>query len=109
MPESPLFGWLSDEVERRTSLSRLEARGTVRLVLKEAGLDPSALDAKQLGVVLARLMPDALKKRGVADADVVCRRLGDALQMALPTLVETKDAAYGVFERLGRDPKGKKP
>ncbi len=109
MPESPLFGWLSDELERRTSLSRLEARGTVRLVLKEAGLEASALDAKQLNVVLARLMPDALKKRGVADAPVVCRRIADALLLAGPTLTETSDATYGVFERLGREPKGKKP
>ena len=31
MPSSPSFEWVSQELERITSLERLEARGTLRL------------------------------------------------------------------------------
>lgn len=106
MSESPAFGWLGDALEKRTSLSRIEARGTVRLVLKDAGLEPGAVNAAQMGVVIARLLPMALERRGVADASGLCQALGDELRACANTLSQpVKDSAYDVFERMGSDSK----
>ncbi len=105
MSESRVFEWLADELERTTPLSRLEARGTIRLVLKDAGLDASTVSPAHLGVVITRLMPDALRKRKVPDPDLLCERLLAALRAwasQMPALPQ--DSAYDVFERLGRSP-----
>jgi hypothetical protein len=38
-----LFDFVAEQLEHHTSLDRLEARGTLRLALKEAGLDPQSI------------------------------------------------------------------
>src|SRR5262249_30057319 len=68
MADSATFDLACSELERRTSLNRLEVRGTVRIALKNAGLDGSVTPA-QMKVVLERVLPAELKARGVADAD----------------------------------------
>jgi hypothetical protein len=105
MSESRIFEWLAEELERTTPLSRLEARGTVRLVLKDAGLDPATVSPAHLGVVITRLLPEALRKRKVPDSDALCERLLAALRVyASQVPAPVRDSAYDVFERLGRDP-----
>jgi hypothetical protein len=69
-----LFDYAAEGLEQRTGFDRLEARGTLRLALKSAGLDPKSLTADQLGVVFQKLMPGELKLRGVSDAARVCTR-----------------------------------
>lgn len=39
MSDSPIFELVCEHVEAEAKLTRLEARGTVRLLLKEVGLD----------------------------------------------------------------------
>ena len=39
MSAGEAFEWLCAELERSTALDRLEARGTVRLTLREAGFE----------------------------------------------------------------------
>lgn len=110
MSESRVFEWLSDELERRTPLSRIEARGTIRLALKDAGLDAATVTPAQLGVVVAKLLPEALMKRRVPDSSELCDELLDALRAyasKLPTV--TEDTAYDVFRRIGRTPAERKP
>lgn len=109
MTASPIFDWLSDALERRTGFTRLEARGTVRLVLKHAGIEPAAVTPRQAEVVLARLMPPALKKRRVAEAEAVCAELVDDLR-AFSAQVEIPDVetAYDVFARLDATTREKK-
>lgn len=109
MSDAPGFEWLSAELERRTALSRLEARGTVRLVLKEAGLESSHVTTTQLGVVVTRLLPTALARRGVVEAAALCDKLAIDLRAFARTVPATTDPTYAVFERLGNDPReGKK-
>lgn len=104
MAESIIFEWVSSELEKRTSLSRLEARGTVRLVLKHAGLDPHSVSAHQMQVVVERLLSGALGKRRVEDADHLCRALGvDLRAFAQQSPELPADTAYDVFERLDSD------
>ena len=65
MASTPSFEWVSQELERITSLERLEARGTLRLVLKKAGLDASGVTVRQMEVVIRELLPKILERRGV--------------------------------------------
>jgi len=98
---STLFDFISGEIERRTDLARLEARGTVRLALKEAGFEADAITAREMSVVLEKIMPGSLVSRGVSDAESVCSALAASLR-------DFKDAVEGqgkatpesVFARL---------
>jgi hypothetical protein len=100
MAESKVFDWVAMELQRRTHLSSLEARGTLRLVLKDAGLDVSSVATFQMDVVLKRLMPSALRKRRVTDAAEICAALAADLAGADVDAGPAKDTAYDVFERL---------
>jgi hypothetical protein len=96
--EARAFAHVCETLERRTPLNRLEARGTVRLALKEAGLEPGSVTARQMSVVLERIMPRELSARGIGDADAICRDLVHSLA-ALPSAeVETPESIFG---RLG--------
>lgn len=101
MPESNVFDWVSNQLEHKTSLSRLEARGTVRLVLKDAGLDPASVSVHQMVVVLERLLAGALNRRRIDGADEICRQLAEDLRKwAVETPQKQEETAYDVFERL---------
>ena len=75
MADAPAFDWICREIEERTTLDRLEARGTVRIALKEAGLDSRGVTPAQLKVVIEKVLPRELGSRGVDDAPGVCRGL----------------------------------
>jgi hypothetical protein len=102
LPEASVFEWVSTELETRARLSRLEARGTVRLVLRNAGLDPATVRAHQMHVVVNRLLPGALAKRGVEGADALCQAIAAEL-LAKKQETTITDTAYDVFERLDAD------
>jgi hypothetical protein len=94
-------------LERESGLRRIEARGTVRLVLKEAGLEPKRVTPEQMAVVLERLMPEALSVRKVADAEAVCTALVDDVRDMARDEHPAVASAYDVFRRLGRDDSGR--
>ena len=102
MADSAVFDWVCGELEQRSSLDRLEARGTIRLALKQAGLDAGSVTPDQIKVVLEKLLPEELRARGVADESESVRSLasgterfdaGDARAIA--------DSPDEVFRRLG--------
>lgn len=104
MADWPVFDWVSGELERRTEMSRLEARGTVRLVLKEAGLDPGTVTVPQICVVIDRLLPQALARRKVPEPEDLCRTLRSGLEVAASNgLTAPRESAYEVFRRFGID------
>jgi hypothetical protein len=97
--DSPAFDLVGEELEQSTSLDRLEARGTVRLALKGAGLDARSVAPDQMAVVVANVLPGELRSRGVEDCEAVCSTLVRRLAtLETPTEAETPDA---VFARLG--------
>ena len=67
-----LFDFAAERLEHHTGFSQLEARGTLRIALMVAGLDPSAFTAGQLCVVFEKVMPGELDSRGVSDVQDVC-------------------------------------
>jgi hypothetical protein len=99
MSESNAFHHACEELERRTSLDRLEARGTVRLALKQAGLEARSVTPAQMGVVFTQLMPGELSTRGVSDAESVCTAIRGSIQ-SLPE-ESGAEAPDAVFARLG--------
>jgi len=100
MSDSRAFSFTCEELERSTSLDRIEARGTVRIALKEAGLEASSVSPHQMRVVLKELMSAALEKRGVEGAAGLCSAIANGLA-SLP-VDAAPDAPESVFARLGR-------
>jgi hypothetical protein len=98
---STIFDLVSKEIERRTDLGRLEARGTVRLAVKEAGFSVDAITARELAVVLERIMPEALSSRGVIEAAAVCTTLAKLLrELGEVASARGQASPERVFERL---------
>ena len=56
-----LFSFVGDQLEQCTPLDRLESRGTLRIVLKDSGLDPKTVTRKQFGVILESVAPASWK------------------------------------------------
>jgi hypothetical protein len=99
MAAGKAFDHVCAELESATSLDRLAARGTVRIALKSAGLDPATTTAAQMRVVAQRVLPKELANRGVSDAEAICKAIVESLGAV-------EDAVGGespeaVFERLG--------
>jgi hypothetical protein len=98
MNGSPAFTWTCAEIERTTSLSELVARGTVRLALKQAGLEPQSVSGNEMAIVLREILPQELANRAVADAKRVC---GEIAGRILGRNFAGSDAVADVFHRLG--------
>ena len=99
MPDSASFEFSCDQLERATSLDRLEARGTVRLALKETGLEARTVTSHQIAAVLTKVLPQELTNRGVEDAETTCRTIATAVS-DLPD-EGAGDTPEAVFQRLG--------
>lgn len=103
MADPTVFDYTAERLEHGTSLDKLAARGTVRLALKAAGLDPATVDSRQMLVVLKSVMPGELQRRGVEDAAGICQRIGEALAQAglSAGTRDGADRAAAIFARLG--------
>jgi hypothetical protein len=101
MADAAAFDFVCEELERATSLSLLEARGTVRLALKAAGVEARSVSPAQLRVVLDKLIPGELRKRGCEEADSVCRDIGVRLASRSFDAPAGGDSPEAVFARLG--------
>jgi hypothetical protein len=99
MADTRAFDLVCDQLEAGTSLDRLEARGTVRLALKQAGLEARSITPEQMAVVVSRILPEELASRGVESASNLCASISADLQsIEAGEVRETPDA---VFRRLG--------
>jgi hypothetical protein len=99
MADTTTFDSVCNALEQQTSFDRLEARGTIRIFLEEAGLEPGGVTPAQLEVVIQKVLPAQLESRGVEDTASVCSTLVQGLTglaVAAPS-----DTPESVFERLG--------
>ena len=101
MADLAVFEQACASLEQVTTLSRLEARGTMRIVLRQSGLDPANVRAAELCVVAQAVLPKELAARGVADAESVCERLRSGLSEIQESA--STDTPEAVFARLGGD------
>jgi len=97
---SPVFEFVAAEIERRSALAKLEARGTVRLALKRAGLDAGDVTSTQMSVVLERVLPDEMRSRGVARSEELCRAIASALRGSTPDERAPSESPEAIFRRL---------
>jgi hypothetical protein len=96
------FDWLAERLAAGTTLSDLEARGTIRLALKSAGLDAKTANATAYRVVVEKILAKELASRGVADAAALCGRLATELAaMAAGEAPASATTPEAVFGRLG--------
>jgi hypothetical protein len=79
MADSAVFEFVADELGRTTRLGRAAARKAVRNALEQARFDPRRVTASQLRLVIERLLAPEILRRGVEDADEVCRQLAARL------------------------------
>lgn len=100
MADETTFDFLCGELEHASELDRLEARGTVRIAIKQAGLDPHHATPQELAVVVDRILPAELTSRGVENADSLCSAL--AKQVAsYEGGGESRETPETIFARLG--------
>ena len=97
-----LFDFAAEQLEHHTPLDRLEARGTLRIALKESGLDPKRITPGQLCVILAKVLPRELETRGVKDPAAACDAVTHDLTQSC-ALTDTSPASdpHEAFRRLG--------
>ena len=100
-----IFDVAAERLETHSDLDKLEARGTLRLALKSAGLDPGSLDIAQLEVVMDKVMPGELERRGVWKPESVCSAVVADVKKRFGEAASTSDKASPetVFRRLGSD------
>ena len=101
MVSTAAFDHVCSSLESNSNFDRLEARGTVRIALKVAGLDAASVSPDQMLVVLKKVMPGELEARGLEDSTIISQLLAaglDALDSSAPS--DTPDA---VFARLGSE------
>ena len=80
MKESPIFTATCEAIEEMSDLSRLEARGTVRLAMKAAGLEVHDVTSREMLALLNTLMPRELEARAVADVEKVIEHARGAVK-----------------------------
>jgi hypothetical protein len=99
-----IFELVADELERRTDLAKLEARGTVRLALKESGLDPRGVTRDQMSVMLEKIMPAEMRSRGIEDPRPICQAILTALGSSHPSDASAPDheSPEAIFRRLAQ-------
>ena len=97
-----LFDLAAEKLEQTTDMDRLAARGTLRIALKEAGLDAHKLTIPQLRTVFERLMPKELDARGVSDAEATCKAVMDEIAGSADAIdIASSASPDDVFKRLG--------
>jgi hypothetical protein len=100
-----IFDVAAERLETHSDLDKLDARGTLRLALKSAGLDPSSLSVAQLEVVMSKVMPGELERRGVWKPENVCSAVVADVKQRFGEAASASDEASpeAVFRRLGSD------
>jgi len=98
--ESPVFERIADELEVLSRMSRIEARGTLRLALRDAGLVPKTVNAKAMLVVLERILPPLLLRRGVPGSSEMCRTLSNVVRSLTSQSSLDVDTPEKVFARI---------
>src|SRR5262245_59932063 len=99
MSDSPIFELMCEHVESEAKLSRLEARGTVRLMLKEVGLDAQEVSKGAAMLAVDRFLEQALRVRRVADPEQVKLRVLQAVRASTLEGPEGADPA-SIFSRI---------
>jgi hypothetical protein len=94
-----LFTIVADRLSRLSDLNELEARGTIRIAFKQAGLDVKRFGLRDLEAVFTKLMPGELTARGCADAAAICEGIVTSLKGEVPESAAA--SSDEIMRRLG--------
>lgn len=102
---SELFDIGAESLERRSSLDRLQARGTLRIAIKNAGVNLETLSLRELEVVLEKVLPHELESVGIENGKEICSALRQDLNRdgAASAEGEPTPSIQDVFDRLGQN------
>ena len=92
---SDVFEKTCEILEKYTSFTRLQSRGTIRLLLKEANVDPQAVEKDEMIEALKSKLPSELEKRGVSEGAEITEQL-----VADVERTKFADTAYDVFSKI---------
>lgn len=96
-----IFDIAAEKLEESTNMDRLAARGTLRIALKQAGLDAQNLTIPQLKAVFEKLMPKELEARGVTDAAAACTAVIANIESAASEAdLTSANSTDEIFKRL---------
>ena len=101
MADSKTFDLTSAQLEDLAKFDRLSARGTIRLALKAAGLDPKTVRPAEMRVVVQKLLPAELSLRGVDGPEVVCQTISKRLGHLGSTDEQAVATPDSIFARFG--------
>jgi hypothetical protein len=82
--DSDSFTIVANQLEELSELDRLEARGTIRLAFKKAGVDVASFGLDDLEAVFTNIMPEELEARGCDDARAICDAIVKSLAGDIP-------------------------
>jgi hypothetical protein len=99
--DSPIFAWICRELEQRTEFSGIETRGTVRIALKKSGLETATITTAEMQVVVKRVLPEELRRRGQDDGQAVCDAIATRLKDQNFAAADDSESPETVFARLG--------
>jgi hypothetical protein len=101
MSQSPAFEFVCARIETAAGWNRLVARGTVRLALRDMGLDPRTVSKKEMIAALRTTLPKALEFHRIANPPAICLRIENELAMAVLD-EKSIESPEEIFKRLGR-------
>jgi hypothetical protein len=81
-------------------MTRLEARGTARLGLKAAGLDPGTVTQRELKAVVERGLPRELESRNIEDWHEICEEIARRLDAAKLMEPQARERPESMLARL---------
>jgi hypothetical protein len=99
MASSKAFECAAEALEELSSLDRLESRGTLRILLNQAGLDARSVAGDQMSVAIQKLLPKELEARGVESAQTIAADM--SARVACVADDSTQASPEAVFARLG--------
>jgi hypothetical protein len=101
--EKSLFDLAAEKLEQHTGFSQLEARGTLRIAVKSAGLSSDSIALDELRVIFQKLMPGELEKRGVSDIAGTCAAVMSDLESAPAAATDSASITPDdIFRRLAK-------
>ena len=92
---SDIFEKVSDLLGKHTGFNKLQSRGTVRLILKEADIDSKVLSKDQVVKLFKDVLSQELEKRGVSNAPEIANLTTADVEAA--TFAES---AYDIFSKI---------
>jgi hypothetical protein len=100
MSQSPVFEWVATRLQAATKWSALEARGTVRLALKDMGIDPRFVSKREMLAVVRTTLSRALESRRFNGAKQLCDFF--EMELAYAAFDSEVESPEAVFQRFGR-------